>query len=422
MNPLYLFLSLAIAIRMTEWALVILNYRYASCPNRQQDAARTLGLTDEQIHKIQAYFKETTLFGLLTSAVSTLGMVWFLWAGGLTYIEAAALTFSQWVGGQDIITGIGVFGLLWLILTVIDLPLSYYSTFVIEQRYGFNTSSKRLFWKDQSLGILMTVIILFPCLAVLMWIIHSFEMWWVIAWGFNFMVMLTAMWLHPTLIAPLFNTFRPITDGGQNTELAESIQKLAKQIDFPLDDIQQKDASIRSTHGNAYFTGLFKKKRIVFFDTLLKLLDHRETVAVLAHELGHYKLHHIRNHLILQFFLTGAVFGLLWLIVDHPDLATSFGFAESSAYASLFFVFIFSSSIINRIQFPLMKVLSRKNEYAADEFAAKITPVKDLESALVKLTADSHLNPVKHPLYSAFYESHPPIIQRLAALKSLSAS
>ena len=214
------------------------------------------------------------------------------------------------------------------------------------------------------------------------------------------------------MLAPLFNKFSPIEEG----DLKEKIFGLAKKISFETSGIFIMDASTRSTHGNAYFTGVFGKKRIVLFDTLVKNLSSNEVVAVLAHELGHFKLKHIRWALIRSILFTGILFYLLSLCIQMKDFYTAFGFETISNYAALV-IFPLWFSLISFLLSPLMSFLSRKNEFAADEFAVStIKNSNDLGSALINLSKSNHSMPLSHPLYSQFYYSHPPIVERLEAM------
>ena len=415
MNTLTLYLIVYSVILGIQFGLLILNYRYVRCPSRQRQAMQALGLDETKLKKMNGYFTANNHFSMICAIIRYGLSMGFLLFGGITLFE----TISQTAGGNTIITGLIFFGLLWLVTTLIDLPISYYRQFVIEQKYGFNTSTKKLFWTDQCKGMILSLIFMSCVFAVFMLIIANFTAWWLGAWLFSFGISMLGYWFIPAFIMPLFNKFEPINETSGDTKLFHAIQQVAQKINFPLKDIQQMNASIRSTHGNAYFVGLFKKKQIVFYDTLLKLLNVNQTVAVLAHELGHYKLNHVRNSLISQFITLGLILYLLWMIVGNSQLALDFGFDGPSPYAALFFIIIFQSSIISPIQSPIKSALSRKNEFAADKYAAAITPAEDLVSALIKITEDHHIIPVVHPLYSRFHYSHPPIVERVAALRAL---
>ncbi|MEZ4744240.1 MAG: M48 family metallopeptidase [Bdellovibrionota bacterium] len=239
------------------------------------------------------------------------------------------------------------------------------------------------------------------------------DSWWLWAWGVMSGFSLFAAWIYPTLLAPLFNKFSPVEDG----ELKDGIFNFSKKIGFKTAGIYIMDASTRSTHGNAYFTGLFGAKRIVLFDTLIKSLSSQEIIAVLAHELGHFKLNHVRWGLIRGILMTGIMFYLMSLCLPLEEFYKAFHLEGVSFYGALL-VFTMWFGLLDFIIQPIGSYLSRKNEFAADAFAKKNLGKEDsLIGALVKLRQSNHSMPISHPLYSAFYHSHPPLMERFAALR-----
>lgn len=418
MNMLALYLIIYTLIQSVELMLSLLNYRHVRTPKHQTAAAEALGTSAAKMAKMTAYFKDRAHFKFFATGFNYALVIIFLSFGGFTYVEAAALHLG---GTHDVLIGLVFFGLLWLGSTILGLPFEYYRQFVIEQRHGFNASTHKLFWLDQMKGIAISLPIAAAVFAVLLLVIQNTQMWWLWAWLFYIALTLVSLWFVPTILSPLFNKFEPIDETTGDGSLFQAIQAVAKKINFPLKDIKQMNASIRSTHGNAYFFGLFKKKQIVFYDNLIKLLNTQEIVAVLAHELGHYKLHHMRNKLLTALVFSGVVFYLMWLIVDSPQLAMDFGLAQGSAYASLLFIIMFTSSVIMPLKVPLDSALSRKNEFAADAFAADLAPAEDLVRGLIKMIEDSHATPVVHPLFSRYYHSHPPIVERIGALRAHTA-
>ena len=236
--------------------------------------------------------------------------------------------------------------------------------------------------------------------------------WFIYAWLTIFTFSLLTAWLYPSLLAPLFNKFSPLEEG----DLKDGIFTLAEKINFKTDGISIMDASTRSSHGNAYFTGVFGKKKIVLFDTLVKSMTANEVVAVLAHELGHFKLHHIRWALIRSFFMTGIIFYLISLTLPLDDLYSAFGFAGKSNYAALV-IFSLCFGPISFLFQPIGTYLSRRNEFAADAFALENLENKNLlGDALLKLRENSQVMPITHPLFSAVYYSHPPLLERLSKM------
>lgn len=417
MNMLALYLIIYTVIQSVELLLSVLNYRHATTAKHQSKAANALGTSPAKMTKMTAYFKDRAHFKFFATGFNFALVILFLNCGGFTYVEAAALYLGG-AGGGDILTGLIFFGLLWLGTTLLGLPFKYYQQFVIEARHGFNASTKKLFWLDQIKGIAIALPIACAVFAVLLLVIQNTQMWWLWAWLFYIALILVSLWFVPTVLSPLFNKFEPIDATTGDGSLFQAIEAVTTKINFPLKDVKQMNASIRSTHGNAYFSGLFKKKQIVFYDNLIKLLNTQEIIAVLAHELGHYKLHHVRNQLLTALAFSGVVFYLMWLMVDSPQLAMDFGLAQGSAYASLLFIIIFTSSVIMPLKVPLDSALSRRKEFAADEFAAGLAPAEDLVQGLIKLIEDSHATPVVHPLFSRYYHSHPPIIERVGALRA----
>jgi STE24 endopeptidase len=297
--------------------------------------------------------------------------------------------------------------------SALDLPFSLWRTFVIEERYGFNKMTLRLFAIDLAKGALLGALIGLPVLAAVLWLMEKMgPFWWLHVWllwlGFN----LLALLVYPTLIAPLFNTFTPLAD----TSLRSRIEALLTRCGFRASGFFVMDGSKRSAHGNAYFTGFGKAKRIVFFDTLLEKLTPDEIESVLAHELGHYRLRHVWKRIGLMALVS---FGLLWLLgllIEAPWFYEGLGMRsrDTAAAVALFAlvmpVFIFPLT-------PLTNALSRRHEFEADAYAARQTRAADLVAALVKLYRDNAATLTPDPLYSTFYDSHPPPAARIARLQ-----
>jgi len=291
--------------------------------------------------------------------------------------------------------------------------MSYYQTFFIEEKHGFNKQTRKQFFIDQLKSLALTIALGGPVLALVLWIMKALgSYWWIYAWIFLSLVSILTAWIYPTLLAPLFNKFSPLEPG----PLKDEIDQLAEKTGFRSDGVFVMDASKRSGHGNAYFTGIFGKKRIVLFDTLVQMLNPHEIVAVLAHELGHFKLKHVFWGLVRGLVQTAFIFYLLSLCLPLEPVYVSFGLAGRSDYAALV---IFGSffGIIDFILQPFENYLSRKNEFAADEFALRYAKEKgDLSRALLKLREKSRSLPISHPLYSKVYYTHPPLLERLEAI------
>lgn len=340
----------------------------------------------------------------------TLLMVWIP-LGGLRVIDefSRSFNFSQTTTG---LVFIGVFSFIGLFL---DLPISVYKTFVLEEKYGFNKTSVKTFLFDILKSTIISIIIGIPLIYVLMELMQFFgAYWWVYAWLFMVLFQFTIIWAYPKFIAPLFNKFTKMED----VDLTKKLDALIKNCDLSFKDYYVMNASLRSSHGNAYFTGFGKNKRIVFFDTLLQTLDSNEITAVLAHELGHLKHKHILKSLITGIFFMGAGFYLLGLLYQSDYFFNSLANVKSSSYMALM-LFSFLIPIYTFLFTPLASWFSRQREYEADAFANKYADGQDLITALVKMYKDNASSLTPSPVYSKFYYSHPPALERVQFINSL---
>lgn len=408
---LVIFLSLRFLQHLAERFLSSLNRQYYSDQSRQAEAQRILGIVPEDMTKTLAYTGDKFTFGRLESWISILVTLVFIGAGGLGWLEQWAIQQSGSV--DSITTGLLFFSALIVLSSLFQLPFDWYRTFSLEEKHGFNRQTKKIFIIDRLKGLLIFAILALPLLGLLLQIMTvSGSAWWIYAWfvmsGFS---ILTA-WLYPTFLAPLFNKFSPLEEG----ELKESILKLAAKVNFNAAGLSVMDASRRSSHGNAYFTGVFGKKKIVLFDTLVESLSHRQIVAVLAHELGHFKLNHVRWGILRSLAMTGLTFYLLGLCLPLEDFYLAFGLSGITNHGALL-VFSIWFGLIGFFINPLESYLSRRNEFAADRFAVEnVGGAEDLGQALLKLREKSHAMPITHPWFSMFYYSHPPMIERLSAM------
>lgn len=408
---LTIFVSLKILIYLIERVCGSINRRYYLNPTNQNRALKILSLTRDELDRALAYAKDKYIFSYYSNLVSLLVILAFIILGGLGWCENLVSSFFD----STLLQGLAFFATLGALSFILDLPFNYYETFVIEEKHGFNTQTPKSFFIDIIKTILVSVVLLGLILSVVLYIMEQAGSWWWI-WGFVAVsvISLITTWLYPVVLAPIFNKFSPLEDSNLKT----SILELAAKINFPTDGIFVMDASKRSKHGNAYFTGIFKKKRIVLFDNLLKDLCDSQIVAVLAHELGHFKLHHVRKNLIKSFILSFITFYLLSLTVYLPDFYYAFGFSYITPYATLV-VFGLWFSMINFLLLPIGNYFSRKDEFAADRFAASQEEGfdKNLIQALLKLTTSNKSVPIVHPLYSFIYYSHPQLIERISKLK-----
>lgn len=311
--------------------------------------------------------------------------------------------------------GVAVIASLLLLMSLVDLPLSWLRTFRIEARFGFNRMTQKMFVLDLLKGLLLGAALGLPLLSVVLKLMTSAgALWWLWAWAVWLAFSLIISWAFPIFIAPLFNKFKPLEDA----LLAERISLLLERCNFSSAGVFVMDGSARSTHGNAYFTGLGRNKRIVFFDTLMSRLNHTEIEAVLAHELGHYSLHHIRKGLIVSSVLSLLAFALLGYLAGLPEFYSALGVNQPSTHAALL-LFLLASSPVTFFFTPLGAAWSRKHEYEADTFASQHADARELVTALVKLYRDNASTLTPDAVHSRFYDSHPPALQRIAFLQSL---
>jgi STE24 endopeptidase len=409
------FVGLKLAIAVLEHALAAYNWRFVRDPDRQAKAAELLRISSDDMRRSARYSFDRYRFGLVQSWLATGALLVFVVAGGLGLFERWAKALVGFVSGGDVLTGLAFFALLGLASFFWSLPFSAYDTFVIEQRHGFNRQTPRGFATDAVKGLVLSALLGGALLAVVLWLVgRAGSLWWLWAWvavsGFS---LLTA-WLYPRLLAPIFNRFTPLPEG----DLRERVLALASATGFRAGGLFVMDASRRSAHGNAYFTGLFGEKRIVLFDTLLASVRPEGVVAVLAHELGHFKLGHIWRRVVQGLLFTGILFfavGQLWRL-EAPYAA--FYLPGPSAYGALVVFSLWYGLVAFFLQ-PLLHYVSRGQERAADAFAVRYVPADDLTQALLGLREQSRTLPLSHPLYSCVYDSHPPLLDRLEALGSI---
>jgi STE24 endopeptidase len=366
----------------------------------------------EAHRRAAAYTVEKTRLGLVETAVGALVLVAATLLGGLDWIVAQLAD----LGTGDFVLQMLIVGVVLLLVSLLDLPFAWYRQFRIEQKFGFNRMTLKLWLTDLAKSFVLTALIGLPLLAAVLWLMRSAGgLWWIYAWvlwvGFNALVLV----LYPTLIAPLFNKFEPLRDGS----LAERITALLARTGFSSKGVFVMDGSRRSAHGNAYFTGLGRAKRIVFFDTLVERLQPSEIEAVLAHELGHFKLRHIAKRLAFSFVASLAFLGLLGFLVTQPWFYTGLGVTPSltgSNHGLALVLFALVLPVFTFVFAPVASLLSRRHEFEADAFAARHASARDLVNALVKLYQDNASTLTPDPLHSAFYDSHPPASLRIERL------
>jgi len=358
----------------------------------------------EEHQKATKYNLEKLSFGKFIRSLKLITLLLWTLGGGLEY-----LTFITTNTQSDIIQSSNFFILFILIETLIGIPISWYSTFKIEEKYGFNKTTYKVFVVDIVKSLILTLLLALPLFIGILKILELMgNLWWVYSWTAFIGFQIILLFVYPKFLAPIFNKFTPL----ENEELNHEIQRLLKKVDFSAKEIFQMDASKRSTHGNAYFTGFGKNKRIVFFDTILNQMNNSEILAILAHELGHFKKKHILKSIILSFFSSLIVFYLLSISINNQDFLSGHGLNSNWPTASIIlFTMIFP--VYSFLLAPIGNLLSRRNEFEADDFACLHTSAKDLQSALIKLYKFNYGALMPDELYSKFYDSHPPAMIRI---------
>ena len=367
----------------------------------------------DRYRKSQQYLKINTRFGWVTGIFNVIVMLLFWFGKGFPLLDEWMRSFNY----GPVITGLSYMGILIFVKSLLSLPFSIYSTFVIEERFGFNQTTWSTFVLDLAKGVLLAVLIGTPLLAgILLFFEYAGAHAWWYCWIAVTLYMLGVQFIAPTWIMPLFNKFSPLEEG----ELKSSILSYAGSISFPIENVYVMDGSRRSSKSNAYFTGFGKHRRIVLFDTLIKQHTSGELLAVLAHEMGHYKKKHILQSMILGIIQMGIMLYLLSFFISYQSLFDAFYMPQKSVYAGLIFFGMLYSPVGFFIDI-FMQMLSRKNEIAADRFSVETThDPQSMAEALKKLSINNLSNLLPHPLYVFLNYSHPPVLQRIQAIQGTS--
>lgn len=362
----------------------------------------------EDYAKQQEYQKANSRMGVYNSLISFGVLLTVLLSGGFGWLDAL---LRQSINNEIGLT-LAFFGVIYVINDIITLPFVYYDTFVIEERFGFNKATKKIFWSDQLKNMILTVVLGGILLSLVIWFYNSLGHYaWLSAWGAITVVSVFMTLFYSNLIVPLFNKQTPLENGG----LRKAIEGFAVKAGFNIDNIYVMDASKRSSKANAYFTGFGSKKRIVLYDTLINDLSTEEIVAVLAHEIGHYKKKHTLLSMLISVVYTGVILFLLSLFLDNRDIALALGGNEASFHLGLIaFSLLFSP--ISMFLGIFLSIFSRKNEFEADAYAARFGLGETLANGLKKLSIKSLSNINPDPLYVFFYYSHPTLLQRIERL------
>jgi STE24 endopeptidase len=367
-------------------------------------------ISAEEHAKAADYTIARARFGRIAEIMNAVITLALTVGGGIAAIDA----LWRHTGWKQPWLGVAVIGTVFLLTGILNLPLSIWSTFKLEARFGFNRTTPALFVADLAKSLLLTVLIGGPLLlATLALMERAGQLWWVWVWLLCLAVMFIMQWAYPAVIAPWFNKFSPLKDEALKTR----IENLLTRCGFKSQGVFVVDNSLRSSHGNAYFTGIGNNKRIVFFDTLLERLAHQEVEAVLAHELGHFSLKHVRKRLLVSIATTFVALAVLGWLTDQQTFYTALGVRTASTHAALL-LFIMAAPFFTFFITPLSSIWSRRHEFEADRFATQHANASELAAALVKLYRDNASTLTPDPVYVAFHYSHPPALERITRLKA----
>jgi STE24 endopeptidase len=407
----WLFLTALATAVATRWWLARRQIRHVRAHRGAVPPMFAAAIPAEAHQKAADYTVAKARLGILATLLDALLVLGLTLGGGVQLLSnLAALAFPA----QTLLHGTVLLVGLFLVQFALHLPFALYRTFVIEQRFGFNRMTARLYLSDLGKQLLLAALIGVPVLMAILWLMERMgEFWWLYVWLALNVFLLFLQLVIPTVVMPWFNKFTPLTEG----ELAERVRGLLQRCGFRSRGVFLMDGSKRSSHGNAFFTGFGASKRIVLFDTLVNRLDPPEVEAVLAHELGHYKLHHVLKGLAL-----GAVFSLvgLWLLgqlIDQSWFYSGLGVTTPSLAAALA-LFLLAVPEFTFFLDPLLSQLSRRHEFEADAYATRNADAAKLAQALVKLYRDNASTLTPDPLHSAFYDSHPPAAVRISRLRT----
>ena len=370
--------------------------------------SETISISDHQ--KAADYTISKSKIGIIDLFIQAIFLYLLTLGGGINILTN---TFASLINNELVIGTIVIISVIF-ISSLIDLPLSIYKTFNIDERFGFNRMTAQIFITDLIKQSFLSLAIGVPIVLISLWIISNLgSLWWLWLWAFISIFNFLMLTLYPTYIAPFFNKFLPLKDA----KLKVKIEKLLLKCGFKSGGLFVMNGSLRSNHGNAYFTGFGNSKRIVFFDTLLEKLSHKEIEAVLAHELGHFHHNHVKKRIILMFAVSFIGLYILGFLKDSSWFYESLGVIQSDANGLLIFLLI--SPLFIFFMRPLMAYYSRKNEFEADEYACKYSNPQDLKLSLIKLYRDNASTLTPDPLHSNFYDSHPPALERISNIDKI---
>jgi STE24 endopeptidase len=407
----YLFLAALVTSTAAQWWLSLRQTRNVVAHREHVPGAFAERVSADEHRRAADYTVARENLGRISLVLDTAVLFTLTLGGGIAYVDA----LWQRTGLPQPWLGTAVILSIFFAQSVISLPLSIYQTFRVEARFGFNRTTPQLFvidlLKQFALGLAFGV----PLIGVILFLMdRAGEQWWLYAWVALSVFTVIIQWAYPAFIAPWFNKFTPLAD----ESLQARITALLQRCGFKAQGVFVMDGSLRSSHGNAYFTGFGKTKRVVFFDTLVERLSPSEIEGVLAHELGHYRRHHVRSRMILSFAMSFLGLALLGALSTWPEFYQALGVATPSSHAALL-LFMLALGPVTFWLTPLGAWWSRRHEFEADEFAAEHASSTELATALTKLYRDNASTLTPDALHSAFYDSHPPALVRIAHLQQL---
>ena len=400
-------LIIIIIYLIAKLSLDILQIQTIKTVSIDQQSIDLLGINSDEEYKSRRYNIEKLKISILRNVVYV-GWIIYLLSGGFVFeINSYLRSFSL----NEYLYNLGVILIVFIVIHLSMLPLSYFSTFVIEDKYGFNTSTKRLFLRDNLVSLLMTLILITVMSSVFFYLVSFTEIWWLLLASTMFIFIILSIYIYPTYISPIFNKFDNLDDDAIKSEISD----LSKQTNFSINNLYVMDKSKRTKHPNAYFTGFKNNRRIVFYDTLIDLLSPKEIKAVLAHEIGHYKHNHIIKSLIVS---TAVIFiGMFYLssLINNASYLEFLNLPMNEA--SQLIALVFTYQVISFFIEPFFSILSRSNEYEADNFASKQVDKEHLVTSLIKLYKSNLSFLIPNKLYAMFYFSHPTILERINNLR-----
>lgn len=406
-----IFILFLVASTLCRLWLSLRQTRHVSAHRAQVPAPFTRQISLEDHQKAADYTNAKAQLGRMETVYDALLLVGWTVGGGIALMQSLVDT----TGLTGLFSGVAMIIAVLILSSLLSLPFSIAQTFGIEARFGFNRSTAALFIADMLKGLVLTLLLGAPLLAAVLWIMsHTGELWWVYAWAVWSGFGLLMFWAYPTLIAPLFNKFEPLTD----ETLKARVEALLDRCGFHSKGIFVMDGSRRSAHGNAYFTGIGNNKRIVFFDTLIGTLEPLEVEAVLAHELGHFRKRHVRKRLVWSLISSLVGLAILGWLKTETWFYSDLGVPMASDQAALL-LFIMITPAFSYFISPLSAWFSRKHEFEADAYAASQSDANALVEALVKLYRENASTLTPDPVHSAFYDSHPPAMIRIQHLHDL---